>query len=63
MYSLTWTTAPGGSIIQDPDSQHYKTDICVFGAKEDFESLKAYYEVIKSINLYKQKYYEVSSEL
>jgi hypothetical protein len=38
-------SAPGGSIIEDPEVSQYKTDTCVFRAKQDFPSLKAYYDV------------------
>ena len=37
--------APGGSILEDPDTEFYKTDTCVFGAPKEFEALKRYYEV------------------
>ena len=38
--------APGGSIIEDADpSKPSRTEFCVFSVKEDYQTLKAQYEV------------------
>ncbi|GAB1597923.1 basic leucine zipper and W2 domain-containing protein 1-like [Argonauta hians] len=53
--------APGGLIVQDSPTKPSRADICVFTAKEDVETLKAFYEVFfKLIRRY--KYLERSFE-
>ena len=38
--------APGGTVVEDADtSKVCRAEACVFTAEEDFEALKAYYEV------------------
>ena len=47
MYIWCWhIVAPGGSVLEDADSSKVsRTETCVFGAGDDFDSLKAHYEV------------------
>lgn len=54
--------APGGSIVEDGDpGKPFKTDICIFACEEDYQSIKAQYEIFYKL-IRRYKYLEKSFE-
>lgn len=54
--------APGGSIVQDPDSTRVsRTDVCVFGCTDDRAELKKFYDVFNKL-IRRYKYLERTFE-